>query len=199
MRRLYRYQAPIYDRSRWAFLHGRRRACELLAPRAGESILDLGCGTGRWLPSLAKKVGPEGRIVGIDCVSKLLDRARSRCRDLPMVQLIEANWLEQDLPLPRIDAVLLSYSLSMIDDWQGCLRRLEECLAPEGRVVVVDFLHCSTPGLSWLFRQHGVQFGPERREELRSRFGLTADEERRAYASAWSWYLFAGRRCAKAQ
>lgn len=199
MRRLYRFQAPIYDKTRWAFLHGRRQACELLRPRSGERILDLGCGTGRWLPRLAKKVGRQGRIVGIDCVSKLLARARSRCRQLSAVRIVEGDWLELDAEPEAFDAVLLSYSLSMIDDWQDCIRKVHDCLSPQGRVVVVDFLHCRTPGLATVFRRHGVQFGAERRAELQSRFALTADEERPAFASAWSWYLLAGHRCAKAQ
>ena len=80
MRRLYRFQAPIYDKSRWAFLFGRQRASRMVDAKPGESILDLGCGTGRWLPELARNVGPKGRIIGIDCVSTLLGRAKARCQ-----------------------------------------------------------------------------------------------------------------------
>jgi ubiquinone/menaquinone biosynthesis C-methylase UbiE len=44
----------------------RRRAVEALALRPGEAVLDVGCGTGLNLPALCARVGPRGRVIGID-------------------------------------------------------------------------------------------------------------------------------------
>ena len=62
----YRAQAGRYDRRTDAFRRWRELVVEQLPARPGDTVLDVGCGTGLCLPLLQHKVGPSGTIVGID-------------------------------------------------------------------------------------------------------------------------------------
>lgn len=201
MQRLYALQAPIYDWTRWAILAGRRRALVRLDPQPGDRILDLGCGTGKSLPSLSRAVGAAGSICGLDCSAAMLHRARARCRNDSGIALVCGDILDLAgmAGLGRFDKVLLSYSLTLIPTWQRVLAACLDLLAPGGRIVVVDFLDCPTRGLQHLFRAHCIEFGSQRRAWLRQNFRARSDEQHPAYLGAWSWFLFSGDKFASTQ
>ena len=74
----YRGQAGRYDRRTEAFQPWRERLVERLPARPGDTVLDVGCGTGLCLPMLHDKVGATGRIVGIDASEQMLQVAADR-------------------------------------------------------------------------------------------------------------------------
>jgi len=74
----YRRRAPIYDWELAAFEPLRRRAVDALQLRRGDTVLDVGCGTGLSFPLLAALIGPRGRIVGLEQSPEMLLRARQR-------------------------------------------------------------------------------------------------------------------------
>ena len=74
----YRRRAPLYDLELLAFEPVRRRAVEALQLSLGDTVLDIGCGTGLSLPLLAAAVGPKGRVVGIEQCPEMIGRARER-------------------------------------------------------------------------------------------------------------------------
>jgi SAM-dependent methyltransferase len=57
--------------------HGRRELVARLAPRRGEVILDIGCGTGRNFEQIQAGIGPEGRLIGIEPSGEMLAQARA--------------------------------------------------------------------------------------------------------------------------
>ena len=56
----------------------RAAATGLLAPRGGDRVVDVGCGSGDQVRALAAAVGPTGSVVGIDPSATMLDEARRR-------------------------------------------------------------------------------------------------------------------------
>src|ERR1700678_2997361 len=66
-------------------------AIEALAPKQSEAIIDIGCGAGQTVLQLAERVGPEGRVVGVDIAPLLLERARLRAAGLRQVDFIECD------------------------------------------------------------------------------------------------------------
>ena len=120
----------------------RKAGLELLRARAGESILEIGFGTGHSLVVLAKAVGPKGTVFGLDLSDKmlqrakatlakfkLLERARLRCADATQLPY-EAN---------SMDAVFMSFTLELFDtpEIPKVLRECKRVLRPGGRIVVV--------------------------------------------------------------
>lgn len=115
----------------------RRAAIDALHVRSGDTVLDIGCGTGRNLPILARSVGERGRVIGLDVSSGALERARQRTRDLPNVELVQADALSADLGTP--DRILATYSLSMMPDPEAIIARASGVLSPVGRFALLDF------------------------------------------------------------
>jgi demethylmenaquinone methyltransferase/2-methoxy-6-polyprenyl-1,4-benzoquinol methylase len=120
----------------------RRKGLELLAALPGETVLEVGCGTGRCLASLARAVGPEGRVYGIDLSEGMLRRAKSclereglsgravlQCGDAACTPYADAT----------MDAVFMSFTLELFDtpEIRNVLLECRRILKPEGRIVVV--------------------------------------------------------------
>ncbi len=76
---LYRQRAPQYDWELAPFEPLRQEAIASLGLTPGQTVLDLGCGTGLSLEALQAAVGPQGRGVGVEQCSDMLGRARQRC------------------------------------------------------------------------------------------------------------------------
>lgn len=141
MERLFRDQAAVYDRFRERFLHGRRELVGHLAPAPGEVLVELGAGTGWNLGSIPEP-GRLRRLYLVDLSPSMLAQARAR---VERMRLANAVVVEGDATLWRpadrepADAVLFSYSLSMIPDWFRALDNAAALLKPGGRIGVVDF------------------------------------------------------------
>lgn len=131
-------QARHYDRSRERLLHGRRELMELLAPPPGTRLAELGGGTGRNLEFLGERLAALETVWLVDLCAPLLNEARRRTAARPNVLLIEADatvWR----PNAPVQAVLLSYSLTMIPDWFRAVDNAWHMLEPGGLIGVVDF------------------------------------------------------------
>ena len=146
VRGLYDRLAPAYDVTAWVFrLVGARRlqqrAIDLLQLRAGDTVVDLGCGTGVNLPVLARAVGQSGRVIGVDLSPGMLERARRRAarHDLAQVALVQADVRGFDLPAGTA-AVLATASLEMVPEHDAVVRALAAQLARSGgRLAVGGF------------------------------------------------------------
>jgi ubiquinone/menaquinone biosynthesis C-methylase UbiE len=128
--------ADAYD----DWLHGvhRKLAARLIemgAPAAGESVLDVGCGTGLFAAMAAEEVGPAGEVVGIDLSSGMLARARGR--EAPNLSYFrasadEALWFKDDV----FDLVLFSDSLTYLESPPTALQDAFRMLRPGGRLAL---------------------------------------------------------------
>jgi len=138
VKRFYRWNAPIYDLTRWTILRGRRAAVDALQLGGGDSVLEIGCGTGLNFARLRAAVGDEGRIVGVDLSDHMLARAkRRRTSNTELVRTDAAT-----LALKQtFNGVLLTYAMTIMPQWEEVLARSIEHLALGGRLVVLDFGH----------------------------------------------------------
>lgn len=124
--------AGVYDvlsAERLLYRRPRERAVHLLRVSAGDTVLDVGCGTGLSFPALQRTVGPTGMIVGLDASAGMLARAQERTRrarwgnvrliHAPAADLSTALLRSAGVDPARIDAAVAAYVLSVIDDWQA--------------------------------------------------------------------------------
>lgn len=116
----------------------RRRAADALALEPGDTVVEMGCGTGANLPYLRERVGPEGRVVGVDLTRGMLDRARQRVEreDWDNVTLVRGDAARP--PVERADAVLGSFVVGLLDDPGQVVGRWLDLLAPGGRVAILE-------------------------------------------------------------
>jgi len=140
---LYRKMAPKYDRggAKWPFDGLRRRALALLKLNPGDSVLDVGCGTGLAFPLLEDAVGSQGRIIGIDQSPDMLTGARERidANGWPNIELIESSIEEAAIPV-QADAALFALSHDIMRSPRA-VKNVVEHVKPGGRIAVA--------GMTW--------------------------------------------------
>jgi len=146
-RQLYRRRAKHYDATMWIFRafgfrmdHYRRRSVESLGLKPGDTVVELGCGTGLNLPLLRAVVGAEGRVIGVDLTDAMLNVARERVRRAGWnnVDLVQADLAEYDLP-PGTAAVLSTFVITLVPEYDAVVRKAAMAMAPGGRIGILDF------------------------------------------------------------
>jgi S-adenosylmethionine-diacylgycerolhomoserine-N-methlytransferase len=145
MNRIYRRQHHIYDLTRKFYLLGRDRLITGLKPNAGDAVLEIGCGTGRNLVVAARHY-PSARFYGVDVSTVMLTRAidsLGRAGLSGRVRVAHGDAAAFDpqrlFGRERFDRIFISYSISMIPDWNGAIDRALALLAPGGELHIVDF------------------------------------------------------------
>jgi len=111
-----------------------------MPPRAGERWLDVGCGRGAVLLPVAAAVGPQGRAVGVDISSGMVEQARRLAADqgLEQVELAVGDARAPAVVGP-FDAVASSLVLFFLPDPAAALRSWLPLMAPGARLGVVTF------------------------------------------------------------
>ena len=137
----YRRRAARYDFELIPFEPLRQAAIARLDLQPGESVLDVGCGTGLSFAALKQRIGPAGRIVGIDLSPDMLAQARRRIarHRWTGIELLEGP--AQAAPLQgRADAALFHFTHDVLQD-AAALDHVVAHLRPGARVVAA--------GLQW--------------------------------------------------
>jgi ubiquinone/menaquinone biosynthesis C-methylase UbiE len=128
----------------------RRRAVQALGLRAGDSVVDIACGTGLNFPLIEEVIGPNGRIVGVDLTDAMLAHAEDRiaANGWRNVSLVQADAAAFDFPT-EVNAILATYALSQVPECAEVIAHGAAALSGGGRWVVLDLkVPHNTPG--WL-------------------------------------------------
>ena len=138
--------ASIYDPAMWLYrLAGMRietyrwRAVEGLCLELGDTVVDLGCGTGLNFRHLQSAVGAGGRIVGVDISPGMLQKARQRAvrEGWHNIELVEADISEYQFP-GSTDGVLATLALGTVPDYAAIIQRAAETLPLDTRFANVE-------------------------------------------------------------
>jgi ubiquinone/menaquinone biosynthesis C-methylase UbiE len=153
---LYRKRARNYDWTanlyyligyrEWAY---RRRAVSALRLGAGDTVVEMCCGTGLNFSLLQAAVGPEGRIIGVDLTDAMLDEAQSRLErnGWRNVELVRTDAAAFEYP-SGLAGILSTFALTMVPEYDRVVERGAAALRPGGRWAVLDL---TVPErLSWL-------------------------------------------------
>lgn len=101
---------------------------------AGQSVLDAACGTGIVARTAAERVGPDGRVVGVDLNQAMLTVAERAC---PGVELRQADITSLPFDDATFDVVLCQMALMFFPDRTAAISEMRRVVAPEGTVVVM--------------------------------------------------------------
>lgn len=126
--------AETYDRVSASQYAGGKRLIEILAIKAGDRVLDVGCGTGRLACWIAECVGPNGIVAGIDPLAQRIAIARDRNRDIHF-EVGSAEDLSC-FPDKSFDVVSLNAVFHWIEDKPKALAEICRVLRPGGRLGV---------------------------------------------------------------
>ena len=141
------HSAAWYDLTVWLMTLGRERVyrerfVDLAHLEPGESVLDVGCGTGTLAIVSKQRVGPTGAVHGLDASLAMIDRAREKAKKAG-VEVFFKQGVVEALPFSdaHFDAVLSTLMLHHLPRKlrEQCAREVRRVLKPGGRVLVVDF------------------------------------------------------------
>lgn len=118
----------------------RAAAVERLRLREGDTVLEVGCGTGRNFRHLQRAIGAEGRLVGFDYSGEMLAAANRLCRRRGWrnVTLVQGDAAALDVGEGGFDGVLSVLAMSVIPDHRQALERCRDVLRPGGVLSVCD-------------------------------------------------------------
>jgi ubiquinone/menaquinone biosynthesis C-methylase UbiE len=156
----------LYDLKFWVAMLGKERGfreklLQLVDIKDGESILDVGCGTGTLAIAAKRHVGQSGAVYGVDASPQMLARAEKKARKAN-VEVLFRHGLAEALPFQEsfFDAAFSTVMLHHLPakTRRECAVEIRRVLKPRGRVLAVDFERFSSQKrtfLSHFHRPHG--------------------------------------------
>jgi demethylmenaquinone methyltransferase/2-methoxy-6-polyprenyl-1,4-benzoquinol methylase len=165
----------------------RRIAVEALRLRAGDTVVEIGCGTGLNFSLLQKKIGRSGKIIGVDLTDAMLRQAADRIErnGWSNVELVQSDAASYRFP-DKIDGILSTFALTLEPDYDGVIARGAKALKQGKRWVVLDvklptnWLRHLAPLLIFLVRPFAVSMEVAKRhpwESIERRLTKTSFKE----------------------
>lgn len=114
----------------------------------GDVALDVCCGTGKLTQALARKVGPDGTVVGVDFSPAMLARAQAALHGspyLPVIQYLEANALHLPFPDNRFDCTTIAFGLRNVADIAQTVKEMVRVTKADGSIVILELARPRLP------------------------------------------------------
>jgi len=152
----------LYDLTVWLAFFGKEQALREKVLRfarlaTGESVLDVGCGTGTFAIAAKQRVGPNCTVYGVDASPEMLARAEKKAKKAGM-EISFRKGLAEALPFPdaQFDVVLSTVMLHHLPCKARlqCANEIRRVLKPGGRVLAVDFQGMDEQKRSFLSHFH---------------------------------------------
>jgi len=118
------------------------KAIAALDVRPGQTVADIGAGSGYYTVRMAEAVGPKGRVYATDIQPAMLDLIRKKLDAKGIaenVELVLGTLTESKLPDATMDLALMVDVYHELAQPQAFLRSLKRALRPDGRLVLIEF------------------------------------------------------------
>lgn len=134
----------------------RRMAVAALKLEAGDTVVDIGCGTGLNFPLIEAAVGARGKVIGVDLTDAMLSQARRRVAQggWSNVELVQCDAARYAFP-PGVDGIISTFAISLMPESDAIVRQGSQALAPGKRWAILDF-KLPTNRVARLFTPLGV-------------------------------------------
>ncbi|MBO8128040.1 MAG: demethylmenaquinone methyltransferase [Peptococcaceae bacterium] len=127
------------------------RKCNL---KPGDKALDVACGTGKLSLELAKVVGSNGQVVGIDFCEEMLNIANSNISKTPfkeVIKFIHGNAMDLPFPENTFDCATIAFALRNVSDVQQTISEMTRVVKRGGRVVNLELSKPTMPVFKQLY------------------------------------------------
>jgi demethylmenaquinone methyltransferase/2-methoxy-6-polyprenyl-1,4-benzoquinol methylase len=139
--------APVYDQlNDWLSLGQhwiwKEMTVKWSAAKPGDTCLDLCCGSGDLTFQLARRVGINGKVYGVDFSCNLLATAAERSKKYypqPPITWLEADVLNLPFEDHQFDAITMGYGLRNVQDIPRSLQEIHRVLKPGAKAAILDF------------------------------------------------------------
>ena len=159
----------------------RKKAVSLLDLKRGDCVVELGCGTGVNFPFIIKRIGLEGRLIGVDISPKMLDGARRRIERAGWknVELVQEDVASYSYPA-GVNAVLSTGVFGYVNNYDQVIELAAQAIVPGGRIAIMDG-KCPDRMPTWVFKLFVWASRP---------FGVTRDYfDKRTWESVERYFL----------
>jgi demethylmenaquinone methyltransferase/2-methoxy-6-polyprenyl-1,4-benzoquinol methylase len=138
--RRYDLAARLLDAFGFGYDRLRREAVDALMLNQGHTVLEIGCGTGANFAMLEERIGPSGRIIGIDLTQAMLDEAKKRINAAGWnnVELVQCAAKDYPLTEKSLDAVVSTFALTLEPDYDAVIASIADALRPDGKLAIAD-------------------------------------------------------------
>jgi demethylmenaquinone methyltransferase/2-methoxy-6-polyprenyl-1,4-benzoquinol methylase len=166
--------APRYDGlvSFWAKMaffpieRYRREAVEAMNVGQGDTVLEIGCGTGLNFPYIQERIGSGGRLIALDYTPAMIEQAARKVEENGWrnVEFVRGDAAEvEKLVTGPVDGAISTACLCIVPGWERAIAGAAALLRPGGRLAVLDFatmkpggpLRLASPLVDWWTRHYG--------------------------------------------
>ncbi|MEL7465740.1 MAG: methyltransferase domain-containing protein [Pseudomonadota bacterium] len=116
----------------------------------GGTVLDLGCGAGLDLIAAARKVGPDGRVIGVDMMPEMIARARENAARAGLSTIDVVEGMIEDAPVESgsVDLIVSNCVVNLSGDKPAVFREIARLLRPGGGFAIADL--CADDLPEWI-------------------------------------------------
>jgi len=135
----YDFTASLYYLMDFRINAYRRQAVKALQLQQGDTVVEIGCGTGLNFPIIQEQIGSNGRIIGVDLTDAMLEQARQRVNKQGWrnVELIQHDATTFEFP-SGVDGIISSFALSLVPDLDSVVRNGYKALKPDKYMAILD-------------------------------------------------------------
>lgn len=117
----------------------RAKSVKLSGVKKGDTVLDLGAGTGDFAIAFKKKVGLEGKVIAVDFSKEMLDIFKEKIdRNKLQIEIINKDVMELEFPKGTFDFITMAFGLRNFVEPFKLINKISNFLKPYGKVVILE-------------------------------------------------------------